>query len=469
MSQPVSIAILAAGLGTRMKSNKAKVLHHAGGMPLVEHVVRAAIEIAAEPSRVVTVVGHQAEQVKEAVMGYGCGVAVQAEQKGTGHALATCQGQLQGHDGSVIVLYGDTPLLLTSTLRRLIGLQEQTGAAAVVITTDLADPHGYGRILRDARGNISAIVEQKAATPDQAAIREINSGIYCFRAELLWKLLPGIRPNSASGEIYLTDMVEALNAAGHRVAPMKLDDPAELLGINTKVELAEADRIFRDRKVRQLMLDGVTIVRPETVTIDTDVTIGCDTIVDPFTQILGKTTIGANCRIGAGSIIRDSVLGDAVLVDAYTLIGTSHLEHDVHVGPFARLRMGNHVEQGGHIGNFVELKNTRLGAGSKSMHLAYLGDSTIGAKVNVGAGTITCNYDGRVKSKTIIGGGSFIGSNSTLVAPIEIGAGSYVAAGSVITTGVPEDTLALGRAHQVNKPGWPSRRKAKQDQRPTRS
>ncbi len=462
MSQPVSIAILAAGLGTRMKSNKAKVLHQAGGMPLVEHVVRVAIEISGEPSRVVTVVGHQADQVKAAVSGHGCGFALQSEQKGTGHALLMCQDQLKGAGGLVVVLYGDTPLLLASTLRRLIDLQAETGAAATVITTDLDNPRGYGRIIRDGSGNVTAIVEQKAATPEQAAIREINSGIYCFRADLLWSLLPAIRPNKASGEIYLTDMVEALNAAGHRVVPMKLSSAEELLGINTKLELSEADRIFRDRKTRQLMLDGVTIIKPETVTVDFDVTIGADTIVEPFAQILGKTTIGANCRIGSGSIIRDSVLEDDVLIDAYTLIGTSHLEKDVHAGPFTRLRMGNCVETGAHIGNFVELKNTRLGAGSKSMHLAYLGDSTIGPKVNVGAGTITCNYDGRVKSKTIIGRGSFIGSNSTLVAPIEIGEESYVAAGSVITTRVPEDTLALGRAHQVNKPGWPSRRKAKQ-------
>jgi len=459
MSTPVSIAILAAGLGTRMKSKKAKVLHHAGGMPLVEHVVTAALEIAGDPSRVVTVVGHQAAAVEAALSSYGTGHVLQADQRGTGHALAMCQPMLEPAGGLVMVLYGDAPLIRVETLRGLLELRESTGAACVVITAELDDPHGYGRIVRSDAGDVAAIVEQKALRDGQDAIREINSGIYCFRGDLLWKLLPGIRPNPASGEIYLTDMVEAINAAGERVVPMCLEDPQEIFGINTRVELAEADRILRERKTTELMLSGVTIVRPETVTIDRGVKVGMDTVIEPFAQILGNTEIGEDCTIGAGAIIRNCTIDSQVIVEPYTLMGTTRLERGVHVGPFARLRQDNHVEAGAHVGNFVELKKTRLGAGSKSMHLAYLGDSVIGAKVNVGAGTITCNYDGRKKSPTQIGDGSFIGSNSTLVAPLQVGEGSYVAAGSVVTSDIPEDTLALGRARQVNKPGWPSRRR----------
>ncbi len=460
MSQSVSIAILAAGLGTRMKSRKAKVLHEAGGMPVVEHVVRAAKAISGGAAGIVTVVGHQADRVRTALAGHGIGFAEQTEQRGTGHALLMCREQLEPHGGLVMVLYGDTPLLTVATLRRLVDLQGSSGAAAVVITTELADPHGYGRIVRNVAGDVVAIVEQKAATPEQEAIREINSGIYCFRADLLWPLLGGLAPNPASGEIYLTDIVEALHARGERAVPMLLSDESELLGINTKVELAVADRIFRERKNRQLMLDGVTIMKPETVTIDMDVEIGPDTVVEPFSFIQGKTRIGAECRIGAGAIIRDSTLEDGVIVEAYTFVGTSHLETGVSAGPFARLRMANHVGAGAHIGNFVELKKTRMGAGAKAGHLAYLGDSTIGADVNIGAGTITCNYDGRKKHETHIGKGSFVGSNSTLVAPIKIGAESYIAAGSTITHEVPVDSLALGRARQENKAGWPSRRRA---------
>jgi len=459
MSPKISVVILAAGLGTRMRSNKAKVLHHAGGLTLVEHVVRAACRIA-DPVDVVTVVGHQADQVRSTLVGYGVRFAVQTAQNGTGHAVMMCRELLAATPGWVVILYGDCPLLQAETIARLIERQKQSSAAATVITTVLADATGYGRILRDESGNVRAIVEQKAATPEQLAIREINSGIYCFRAELLWEHIAELQPNPASGEWYLTDLVEILRSHGHAVAPMVLEDSSELLGINTRVDLAEVDRIFRDRKARELMLSGVTIERPETVAIDAAVEIGMDTVIEPNCRILGRTRIGRDCRIGAGSIIRDSVLGDGVLVDAYTLVGASTVESDVHLGPFSRLRQDNHIERGAHVGNFVELKKTRLGAKSKSMHLAYLGDATIGPGCNIGAGTITCNYDGTAKHATRIGPGSFVGSNATLVAPLEIGEGSYIAAGSVITDPVPEDALALGRARQTVKPGWPSKRKA---------
>jgi len=319
------------------------------------------------------------------------------------------------------------------------------------------NPTGYGRIIRDAAGNVQEIVEHKVCTAEQLLVREINSGIFCFDAGLFWKHTGEIRPDNAAREYYLTDMVSILIRAGHRVAAMKLGDPSELLGINNRVELAAADRIIRDRKIHQLLIDGVTIVKPETVTIDSQVRIGIDTVIGPFAQILGGSVIGENVRIGACSIVDSSVLGDDVEVFPFSMIAASTLEAKAHAGPFARIRMGAHLAESAQIGNFVEVKKSRIGAGAKSMHLAYLGDSTIGDKVNIGAGTITCNYDGQKKHPTIIGDGAFVGSNSTLVAPVEIEAGAYVAAGSVITHKVPADALAVGRSRQVNKEGWRKR------------
>jgi bifunctional UDP-N-acetylglucosamine pyrophosphorylase/glucosamine-1-phosphate N-acetyltransferase len=323
------------------------------------------------------------------------------------------------------------------------------------------DPTGYGRVICGVGGRVARIVEQKAATPDELAIREANMGIYCYRADLFWKHVDEIRPDNPAGEYYLTDMVEILNRAGHTVEAVQIDDPGEALGINDRVELAKVDAILRQRKRRELMLGGVTIEQPETVVIDADVRIGMDTVIEPFAQVLGKTVIGADCRIGACSIVRDSELADSVEIGPFTIVNTSRLERGVQAGPFARLRMDNVVEEGAHIGNFVELKKTRLGARAKANHLAYLGDAQIGAEVNVGAGTITCNYDGFRKHPTIIGDGAFVGSNSTLVAPLEIGAGAYVGAGSVVTEPVPPDALALGRARQVVKEDWARKNKGR--------
>ena len=457
---PISVVILAAGLGTRMRSRLAKVLHRAGGACLLEHVIEAAKGITTA-DRIVAVIGHQAERVQAEVAHHGIGFELQTEQKGTGHALGVC-----GHIpalamGRVVVVCGDSPLLRAETLRHLIRQHEASGCAATLLTTFLADPQGYGRIIRDDAGHVSAIVEEKAANEEQKKIREINSGMYCFESSLLWKHLATLTPNPASGEIYLTDIIESLRRAGHATAACVVDEPGEVLGINSRVDLAEVDAIFRRRKARELMLAGVTIEQPETVAIDQQVSIGQDSIVEAFTRILGKTQIGAECRIGAGSIVTNATIGDGVEIHPYTLIDDSTLEAGAHAGPFARLRMNSTVEENAHVGNFVELKNSNLGAGSKSMHLAYLGDSTIGKKSNIGAGTITCNYDGAKKHRTQIGDGSFIGSNSTLVAPIEIGAGAYVAAGSVITKPVPKDALALGRARQVLKEGWAKERRAK--------
>ncbi len=460
MKSPLNVVILAAGLGTRMRSRRAKVLHRAGGLSLIEHVVNAATRIA-PPACVTVVLGHQAEQVKELVASSGVRFAVQKRQKGTGHAVSTCRRALASQKGLVVVLYGDGPLLSPATLAELVRRQSASSAAATVITTRLADPTGYGRIVLDRRGRVQAIVEQKAATREQLAIPFINSGIYCFRANLLWKYLAKIRPDNPAHEYYLTDIVELLVRAGHRVDAMEVSNPRELLGINTRAELAEVDRIFRERKVQELMLGGVTIEKPETVTIDAGVRISPDSIVEPFAQILGNTKIGGDCRIGACSVIRDSKLADRVEIAPFTSIVDCQIDAGARIGPFARLRGGSRIGADARIGNFVELKNTRFGAGAKANHLAYLGDAEIGERTNIGAGTITCNYDGVKKHRTHIGKDAFVGSNSTLVAPMEIGKESYIGAGSMITDPVPPGALALGRARQVIKPGWAAKRKKK--------
>ncbi|HTM48347.1 MAG TPA: bifunctional UDP-N-acetylglucosamine diphosphorylase/glucosamine-1-phosphate N-acetyltransferase GlmU [Bryobacteraceae bacterium] len=454
----LTIVILAAGLGTRMKSAKAKVLHAAGGKTLIEHVVDTALELT-QPARVFVVVGHQAGKVRSILETRGVGFIEQTEQKGTGHALMAGREALQGLPGRLVVLYGDCPLISAHTLRRLVQAQAESGSAATLITTLLEDPAGYGRVIEDESGLVRIIVEEKAATSVQRQVKQINSGIYCFSAAEFWANLGRIGTANPAGEYYLTDIVEILSQAGHAVRPMKIADPVEVLGINNRLELAKADALFRRRKAEELMLGGVTIEKPETVSIDGGVRIGMDTIVEPFAQILGATSIGEDCVIGACSIVRDSRLGRGVIVSPFTSIAGSEIDDEGQVGPYARLRMGAHVEAGAHVGNFVELKKTRLGPGSKAMHLAYLGDSDIGRKVNIGAGTITCNFDGVRKHATHIGDGAFVGSNSTIVAPMEIGADSYLAAGSVITHAVPPEALAIGRSRQVNKEGWARKRK----------
>ena len=457
MSSPLSVVILAAGFGTRMKSQITKVLHRAGGLSLVEHVVRTALTMA-PPERVVAVVGHQAERVGAVLAPYGVRTALQEVPRGTGHALQ-CARTAAPADGHLVVLYGDVPLLSEATLARLVMQHVSGRAAATVLTAVFDDPAAYGRIIRGADGGVEAIIEYKAATEAQRAIREINSGIYCFDALLLWRHIDAITTNNPAGEFYLTDMVEILRAHGHRVDGQIMADSSEMLGLNTKVELADADRVFRARKTTQLMLDGVTIERPDTVTIDLDVTIGADTIVEPNTRILGNTVIGQNARIGAGSVISNSIISDGVILQPYCVIDDSQIGEAAHVGPFARLRLKNRVGAHVHIGNFVELKNTAMGDGAKANHLAYLGDSTIGAKSNIGAGTITCNYDGKLKHATTIGADVFVGSNSTLVAPVTLEAGSYIAAGSVITQQVPGGALAIARVRQTNKEGWVEKKK----------
>ncbi len=452
-----NVVILAAGLGTRMKSKRAKVLHRAGGLTLIEHAVNSALGVA-PADRIIAVLGHQAAEVEAVLRNTGVRFALQTEQKGTGHAVQMCRDQAPA-DGLLVVTYGDVPLLSAATLRRLVESQAASEHAATVITTRLADPTGYGRVVLDQRGNVRAIVEQKSATPAELAIDLINSGIYCFRSDLLWKHIDELRPDNSANEYYLTDLAAIFSRAGYSVGHMEVQDPAELLGINTRLELAAVDRVLRERKVRELMLGGVTIEKPETVTVDAAVTVGRDTVIEPFARILGRTTIGEDCVIGSCAIVADSTLGDSVHIHPFTSVADCRIENGAHAGPFARLRMGAQLEPDVRVGNFVELKKTRMGRGAKAQHLAYLGDSTIGEKVNIGAGTITCNYDGQSKHPTTIGAGAFIGSNSTLVAPVEIGENSYVGAGSVITKPVPAEALALGRGRQVVKEGWVRRRK----------
>jgi bifunctional UDP-N-acetylglucosamine pyrophosphorylase / glucosamine-1-phosphate N-acetyltransferase len=456
MLNDAAVVILAAGQGTRMKSRMAKVLHRAGGKALVRQAIDTALEIA-PPERVFVVVGYQADEVRAEVVATGAGAIHQKEQLGTGHAVMCGEDRLAGLGGQLIVFVGDCPLIRAATLEGLAEMRQVTGAAATVITTEVDDPTGYGRIIRGPDGGVLEIVEHKACTPEQLAVREINSGILCFEAAALWKHIHELRTDNPAREYYLTDMVSILIRAGMRVTALKIADPNELLGINNRVELAQADRILRERKIRELMIEGVTIEKPETVTVDANVKIGMDTIIGPFAQITGDTVIGEKCRIGASAIVDHSVLGDNVEVFPFTMVSASTLDTGSRVGPYARLRMGAHLGESARVGNFVELKKTHLGAGSKSMHLAYLGDSTIGAKTNIGAGTITCNYDGARKHQTVIGKEVFVGSNSTLVAPIEIDEGAYIAAGSVITDRVPAKTLALGRARQVNKTDWTRR------------
>lgn len=457
----MTVVILAAGLGTRMRSKQAKVLHRAGGLTLVEHVVRAAKAIASH-NRIFVVTGHQAEAVEKTLEPYSVGFIRQTEQKGTGHALQQAAAKASNLDGMLTVLLGDAPLLTPETLVRLRDQQTVGDKAGTLLSTAVSDPHGYGRVVTNAQGDVTAIVEEKACTDEQRTIREINSGIYCFRADLLWKHLNELHPNAASGEIYLTDMFEILTKHGHRMGGMHLDDPNELLGINTRIELAEADAILRARKRRALMLSGVTIEQPESVSIDMDVEIGQDTIIEPHTRILGTTTIGDDCSIGAGTILESMTIASGVKIHPYSYLTQSRIETKAEAGPFARMRANTQVDEGAQVGNFAELKNTHLGAGAKAHHVGYLGDTTIGEKTNIGAGTIVCNYDGVTKHRTNIGSGAFVGSNSTLVAPVDIGDDSYVAAGSVITHEVPKDALALGRSRQTNKDKWAAYRRQQQ-------
>jgi bifunctional UDP-N-acetylglucosamine pyrophosphorylase / glucosamine-1-phosphate N-acetyltransferase len=455
-NKDVAILILAAGKGTRLKSSLAKVLHAAGGRPLVEHVVRSCVEVG--PKKIIVVVGHQAEKVEQIVEPLGVETVLQQPQNGTGHALLVSKRAI-GSAKYVVVLPGDAPLIRPETLRALIQKHKNGNAAATILTAVLADPSGYGRILRKGGDTVAAIIEESQLTAEQRELNEINSSMYCFTTAKLWPALAEVKPNNKHREIYLTDAIGVLNAKGETVLAEIAADSREMLGCNTRADLAGVDQTFRDWKRSSLMNEGVTIQLPDTVLVDPDVTIGEDTTIEPCVQLLGKTKIGARCLVKTGSVLHDSVLGDEVTVEAHCVISESHLETDVVVGPFARMRMETHLKSGARIGNFVELKKSTVGEGTKAMHLTYLGDAKIGSKTNIGAGTITCNYDGFHKHPTTIGNKVFIGSDSALVAPVKVGDGGYVAAGSTITENVPADGLGIARGRQVNKPGWASKKR----------
>jgi bifunctional UDP-N-acetylglucosamine pyrophosphorylase / glucosamine-1-phosphate N-acetyltransferase len=450
------VVVLAAGKGTRMKSDLPKVLHRIAGIPLIEHVLRLAASL--NPASVSIIVGHQAHLVRELVGERpGLRFAVQEPQLGTGHALLQAE-PLVGGRGTAVLLSGDVPLLRADTVAALVRWHEQQRAAATVLTAEVDAPDGYGRIVRDG-GRIAAIVEHKDATPAQREIREINSGIYAFDLSGLFDSLREVGSANAQGEYYLPDLVKIYTARGQVVETSTVADAREILGVNSRKELAELADILKTRTTDAWMEAGVTIVDPATAFIGPDVVIGADTVLHPGVYLEGRTRIGARCEIHSGVRIVDSTVDDGAVINNFCVISSSRIAAGARVGPFSHLRPESHVGQDAHVGNFVELKKTTLGRGSKANHLSYLGDATIGEKVNVGAGTITCNYDGAAKHPTVIEDGAFIGSDTQLIAPVRVGRGAYVAAGSSITDDVPPDALAIARGKQVNKEGWVTKKK----------
>jgi bifunctional UDP-N-acetylglucosamine pyrophosphorylase/glucosamine-1-phosphate N-acetyltransferase len=454
MQETVAV-ILAAGKGTRMKSALPKVLHAVGGQSMLRHVMAAAEQAGAK--RTLVVVGFGGDQV-QAEIGAAAEYVVQAEQLGTGHAMMQVQPALAGYTGTVLLLCGDTPLLTGNTLQQLVAAHQQSGAAATVLTAMPADATGYGRILRDKSGQVLGIVEQKDATAEQKQIGEINTGIYCFEAPPLFAALAGLTCDNAQQEYYLTDVLAILSQAGQRVGAVEVADFQETLGINSRLQLAEAEAILRRRKLVELMDSGVTVMDPASTFVDASVSIGEDTVLYPFTWLEGKTTIGRNCRIGPNSRIADSQLGDAVTLH-FSYAHECKIADGVTVGPYVHLRPDSELATGVKVGNFVEVKNSRVGVGSKLPHLSYIGDADIGSGVNIGCGTITVNYDGKKKHRTVVGDTAFVGCNSNLVAPVSVGAGAYIAAGSTITKDVPDGALGVGRARQSNLAGWVEKKK----------
>jgi bifunctional UDP-N-acetylglucosamine pyrophosphorylase/glucosamine-1-phosphate N-acetyltransferase len=451
------VVILAAGKGTRMKSARSKVLHRVAGKPLIEHVLACAAAI--RPQTITLVVGHQAETLTAALAGYpGLSFVVQEPQLGTAHALMTTEQALAGRTGLLVLLSGDVPLLKAHTLETLIERHQTTGAAATVVTAVVDEPHGYGRIVRSG-DRIVRIVEEKDASAAEQAIHEINSGIYAFSLEGLFDAVRGIAAHNAQHEYYLPDLVAVYRELGSIVETVTVSSPDEIRGINSRSELAAVSRIVRNRKTAELMASGVTIEDPATAYVDDGVTIAADTILHPGVSLEGDTTIGAGCEIHSGTRIVDSRIGDRVTILNHCVITGSTIADDVSVGPFAHLRPDTDLRAKSKVGNFVELKKTVLGAGSKANHLSYLGDATIGEKVNIGAGTITCNYDGVSKAQTVIEDGAFVGSDSQLVAPVTVGKGAYIGSGATIRENVPAGALAVSAGGQRNIEGWVERKK----------
>jgi bifunctional UDP-N-acetylglucosamine pyrophosphorylase/glucosamine-1-phosphate N-acetyltransferase len=445
---------MAAGKGTRLKSKHPKVLHEVGGKPILSHVIATAAKVV-PPKDIFVIIGHEADRVRAAVASSGVQFIVQAEQRGTGHALMAAQEALAPYE-QVIVLSGDAPLITVETIQKLSAFHAAQKAAMTLLSADLDDPSGYGRVIRKSTKNadVHAIVEEKAASAPQKKIREINSGFYAFSVPALYKHIGSLGTDNAHREYYLTDMAAVLGRSKQKVVVMKTSHPAEVLGSNKRSEIVDLDARLRLAKCLELMEEGVTIFYPQTCVIDSDVAVGADTVIEPFVQLRGNTRIGSDCRIRSYSVIHNTEIGDGVVVLPGCIMDDSRIARNATVGPYSRLRPGSDIGEGAHLGNFVETKKIKMGKGSKANHLTYLGDTEIGEGVNVGAGTITCNYDGVHKHKTVIEDGVFIGSDSTLVAPVRLGRGAYIAAASCITEDVPADSLALGRARQTVKEGW---------------
>ena len=454
-----AVLILAAGKGTRLKSQLPKVLHEAGGRTLLGQVMAAAREAGIPAADILVVAGYGLDRMRSAVEPLGSRLVVQEPQLGTGHAVQMAAAALAPYP-QVLVLHGDMPLVSAATVRALLERLTQRAAAAVLATATPPQPRAYGRIVRQGE-RVIGIVEDRQCTAEQKQIRELNAGFYAFNTAALLPALERLGTANPHGEFYLTDTIALLAQAGPPVLGYELPDPDECLGINDRAELVQVDALLRRRRTQHWLHNGVTIYDPETVVIDPDVTIGPDTVLEPGVQLLGQTRIGQRCRIRSYSVLQDSRLGDDVLILPHCVVESAELEDAARIGPFTRLREGARIGRGAHLGNFVEVKKSQLGAGVKAGHLAYLGDATIGPEVNIGAGTITCNYDGVHKHRTTIGEQSFIGSNATLVAPLDIGPGAYIAAGSVITENVPGDALGVGRSRQSNKEGWAKRRRGR--------
>ena len=457
---------MAAGKGTRLKSKHPKVLHEVGGKPLLAHVIATATKVV-PAADVFAIIGHEADRVRGAVSHTGVNFVLQAPQRGTGHSLMVARESLSPYD-HVIVLSGDVPLITPQTIQQLRNFHLEKNAAMTLLAAELGNPTGYGRVVRKGpkSDEVKDIVEEKSASPMQRKIRETNSGFYVFATKPLFDNIDKLTTNNPHSEFYLTDMAGILNKGKQKVVAFRTDNPGEILGTNTRTELVQLDSRVRLSKCLELTDDGVTVFYPETCVIDSDVEVGADTIIEPFVQLLGKTRIGSDSRIRSYSVITNSVLGNGVVVLPGCILDQARVADSAMLGPYSRLRPGSEIGEGARVGNFVETKKIKLGKGSKANHLTYLGDAEIGEGVNVGAGTITCNYDGFPKHKTIIEDGVFVGSHATLVAPVKVGKGAYVAAAACITDDVPAESLALGRARQVVKEGWA---KAKREQRATKA
>lgn len=447
--------ILAAGMGTRMKSKMPKVLHKVCGKPLSKWVIDASK--AAGADTVCAVVGHKAETVKE-VLGDVCEFALQAEQKGTGHAVMQAIDVIKNSKGEVVILNGDTPLITAETINKTIEYHKNNGNQATVITAILDDATGYGRIVRDNDGSVLKIVEQKDASEEEKKINEVNSGMYVFDAQALVYALDKITPNNAQGEYYLTDTLEILLSAGKKIGGYAISDNDEIRGINDRVQLNEAEKIMQKRINEYHMRNGVTMRNPESVYIEDGVEIGNDTEICQNVTIKSGTKIGSDCVIGSGSMLDRAVIHDGVDVLSSVIL-ESEVDEGTHVGPFAYIRPNCHVGKEVKVGDFVELKNSNIDDGTKISHLTYIGDSDVGKRVNFGCGTVTCNYDGKKKYRTTIGDDCFVGCNTNFISPINVGDGVYIAAGSTITEDIPENSLSIARARQVNKEGWKDKRK----------